>query len=297
MNNGLKNEIDVYFQEIALYPLLSLNKTKELGRIIRNGNGQIKKEAIKELVKANLKLVVSIIKQRYLGRLNGKITFFDLIQAGNEGLLQATKRYDPMKHSTKFSSYASWRIRQEINLAIERQKEFPIRDVNHRTQLNQINQIRYEYFKENGSWPTAEWIAEKMGISMKIANKLFQIPRTIISLEKPVGNDHDSKLSDFIPDEHCLNPEEVALKTEEVAQKIELSKQTDKVLRSLSPRKEVVLRKRFAIGQERKHTLKEIGADFQVPVTRERIRKIEEEALWELRHHYKKRELLEDFVE
>lgn len=297
MNDRLKHEIDVYFQAIAPYPLISLDKEKELGRIIRNGNGQAKKKAIKELAEANLRLVIFIIKKHYLSYLNGKTTFLDLIQAGNMGLLKAVDKYDPIKYNNKFSHYAGWRIRQEIPLAIERQKEFPVYDSNDRTQLNQIKKTKYEYFKENGGWPTAEWITEKMGISVKKVNQWLQIPRVIISLEDPVGNDGNSFIDDFIPDENCLNPEQAALKKEFETKLTKLPEQTDKALKSLSSKKEVVLRKKFAIGKERKHTLEEIGNEPQFQVSKERIRVIKEDALQELRQHYKKRELLEDFVE
>ena len=294
MNNGLKREIDIYLQEIASYSLLSSAQEKELGRIIRNGNGQVKKKAIKELAEANLRLVVYIIMRHYLSYLNGKTTFFDLIQAGNEGLLKAAKRYDPIKYNNKFSTYAGWKIRQEIPLAIERQKEFPVSNVNTRTQLNQIKGIMHKYLKENGCWPTAEWIAGKKGIPVKKVNQLLKIPQTIISLEDPIGNDGDSFINDFIPDENCLNPEEIALKKEF---EVRLPKQTDKVLKSLSPREEVVLRKCFIIGEKRKHTLDEIGKGFQVTVTKERVRVIREDALRKVRNHYKKKELLEEFIQ
>lgn len=293
--DGSRKEIDVYLQEIASYPRLLAAQEKELGLIIRNGNEQAKKEAIKELVESNLGLVIFIIKKRYLGCLNGKIKFFDLIQAGNEGLLKAAKRYDPMNYNNKFSTYASQWIRPKIHLAIEEQKEIPIRDYYCWTKLNQIKKIRYDHFKENGCWPTTEWITERIGIPVEKVNQLLQIPKTIISLENPVGNDNNSLVSDFIPDENCLNPEESALKKEKKEFKRELPRQINKALNSLSHRKEVVLRKHFNIGEKRKHTLQEIGNEFKV--TKQRIKIIEEEALQELRQHYKKRRLLEDFVE
>lgn len=276
-----RDAVGVYLQEIGKFPLLTREKEIELAKKAKKGD----KQAENQLIEANLRLVVYIAKE-YIGYIDGKLTFLDLIQEGNLGLFETVKRFDP-ERGIKFSSYAGYWIRSKISRALRNQRTIKI-SFHLLEQLNLLKRINNLYFKEKGGWPTPEEIAQKMGISLKKVNKLFQLPRAI-SLEIPIGQgDHwkSGRISDLIPNKRATNPEEVV-------QQKELKEQTNKVLSLLKPREEKILRKRFGIG-EQEQTLEEISDEFQF--SREWVRQIEKKAIGKLQRP-KKRKPLEDFAE
>ena len=271
------DELDLYLQEIGQIPLLSREKETVIGRRAKNGD----KEAKQQLVKANLRLVVYIAKN-YLGFLDGKLTFLDLIQEGNLGLVESIKGFDP-ERNIKFSTYASYRIHLRITRALRKQRTIQLSD-HILGKLNLMKRISFFYFETENRWPTIEETAQEMRIPIEKAKKLLELP-WVISLEKPVGED-SNRLSDFIADEQAINPEEVV-------QEKELKERIKKVLSFLRPREEKVLRKRFGIGEKQEYTLQEIGDEFEF--TREWTRQIEAKALGKLRQ--KKKRFLKDLLE
>ncbi|MBC8458692.1 MAG: RNA polymerase sigma factor RpoD [Deltaproteobacteria bacterium] len=270
-----------YIDEIEYRTTMSLKELRRLDREIDKGLRKAE-TAKSELIKANLRLVVSIAK-KYTNR---GLQFLDLIQEGNIGLMKAVDKFE-YQRGYKFSTYATWWIRQAITRAIADQARTIRIPVHMIETINKLIKISRSLVQEHGREPNPEEIAEKMGFPLEKVRKVLKIAKEPISLETPIGEEEDSHLGDFIEDKKIMSPVEAVTK-------FDLSEQTRKVMTTLTPREEKVLRKRFGVGEKADHTLEEVGREFSV--TRERIRQIEAKALRKLRHP-RRRKLLESFTE
>ena len=275
---SIDDPVKVYLKEIGRVPLLSAEEEVELA--IRMSEGDV--AAKKRLSEANLRLVVSIAK-RYVGR---GMQFLDLIQEGNLGLIKAVEKFDHTK-GFKFSTYATWWIRQAITRAIADQARTIRIPVHMVETINKVKKVNSQLLHENGHEPTNEQIAEKLEMPVEKVREIMRVAQEPVSLETPIGEEEDSHLGDFIPDEDAPAPSDVASHTM-------LKEQLTEVLSTLTPREEKVLRLRFGLEDGRSRTLEEVGKEFNV--TRERIRQIEAKALRKLRHPSRSKKL-KDFLE
>ena len=265
--------VRLYLKEIGRVPLLTSEREHELAE--RMAEGDI--EAKKALVEANLRLVVSIAK-RYVGR---GMFFLDLIQEGNLGLMKAVDKFDYTK-GYKFSTYATWWIRQAITRAIADQARTIRIPVHMVETINKLIRVSRQLLQEYGREPTPEEIAKEMGISEAKVRKIIKIAQEPVSLETPIGEEEDSHLGDFIEDDNAPAPAEAASHAL-------MKEQLWDVLDTLTPREEKVLRLRFGLDDGHQRTLEEVGKEFKV--TRERIRQIEAKALRKLRHPSRSKKL------
>ena len=270
---GLEDPVRMYLKEIGKVPLLSAEEEIEYAKRMEQGD----EEAKKRLAEANLRLVVSIAK-RYVGR---GMQFLDLIQEGNLGLIKAVEKFDYRK-GYKFSTYATWWIRQAITRAIADQARTIRIPVHMVETINKLIRESRQLLQELGREPLPEEIAERMGISVERVREILKISQEPVSLETPIGEEEDSHLGDFIQDQNVPVPAEAAASNL-------LRDQLNEVLDTLTEREQKVLRLRFGMDDGRARTLEEVGKEFQV--TRERIRQIEAKALRRLRHPSKSRKL------
>ena len=261
--------VKIYLKDIGRIPLLTSEEEIQLAEKMAGG-GEDAKKARKRLAEANLRLVVSIAK-RYVGRGMG---FLDLIQEGNMGLIKAVEKFDYTK-GFKFSTYATWWIRQAITRAIADQARTIRIPVHMVETISRVKKASSQLLHENGRDPTPEEIARELDMSPERVSEVMRIAQDPVSLETPIGEEDDSHLGDFIPDEGATAPSEAA-------SKVMLKEQLNQVIDTLSEREAKVIRLRFGLEDGRSRTLEEVGQEFQV--TRERIRQIEAKALRKLRH-------------
>ncbi len=270
--------VRMYFKEIGKVPLLTAEEERDLAIRIEQGD----EEAKKKLCESNLRLVVSIAR-RYLNR---GLSFLDLIQEGNLGLIKAVEKFDYTK-GYKFSTYATWWIRQAITRSIADQARTIRIPVHMVETINKLIRVSRQLLQEYGREPTSEEIAREMGISVEKVREIKKISQDPVSLETPIGEEEDSHLGDFIPDEDIPSPVDAAAYSM-------LQKQLREVLDTLSEREKKVLILRFGLDDGRPRTLEEVGREFNV--TRERIRQIEAKALRKLRHPSRSKKL-RDYLE
>lgn len=275
---SIDDPVRMYLKEIGKVPLLSPEEEIDLANKIKRNDPDAKKK----LTEANLRLVVSIAK-RYVGR---GMLFLDLIQEGNLGLIKAVEKFDYTK-GFKFSTYATWWIRQAITRAIADQARTIRIPVHMVETINKLIRVSRQLLQELGRDPVPEEIAAEMGMSEDKVREIMKIAQEPVSLETPIGEEEDSHLGDFIPDEDAPAPAESAAFTL-------LKEQLMEVLDTLTPREEKVLKLRFGLEDGRARTLEEVGKEFNV--TRERIRQIEAKALRKLRHPSRSKKL-KDFLE
>ena len=275
---ALDDPVKAYLKEIGQVPLLSAEEEQTLARAARAGDA----DARRRLSEANLRLVVSVAK-RYAGR---GLPFLDLIQEGNLGLMKAAEKFEPDR-GFKFSTYATWWIRQSITRAIADQGRtirIPVHLVEH---IKRVRKTAGELLRKNGREPTAEEIAVRLEMEPDRVRELLQLAQEPVSLETPVGEEEDAHLEDFIQDE------EAGIPVDEAGRQL-LRRELMSVLKSLTPREERVITLRFGLDDGRPRTLEELGKEFNV--TRERIRQIEAKALRKLRHPSRAKRL-RDYLE
>ncbi len=270
---SIEDPVRMYLKEIGKVPLLTAEEEIELAQRMEEGD----QEAKKRLAEANLRLVVSIAK-RYVGR---GMLFLDLIQEGNLGLIKAVEKFDYRK-GYKFSTYATWWIRQAITRAIADQARTIRIPVHMVETINKLIRVSRQLLQELGREPTPEEIAEEMDMPVERVREILKISQEPVSLETPIGEEEDSHLGDFIQDDNVPVPAEAAAFTL-------LKEQLVEVLGTLTEREQKVLRLRFGLDDGRARTLEEVGKEFSV--TRERIRQIEAKALRKLRHPSRSRKL------
>lgn len=275
---NIDDPVRMYLKEIGKVPLLSANEEIELAKKMQDGD----EDAKKRLAEANLRLVVSIAK-RYVGR---GMLFLDLIQEGNLGLIKAVEKFDYTK-GFKFSTYATWWIRQAITRAIADQARTIRIPVHMVETINKLIRIKRQLLQELGRDATPEEIALEMEMEPDKVREILKIAQEPVSLETPIGEEEDSHLGDFIPDDEVQAPSDVATFTL-------LKEQLSSVLHTLTDREQKVLRLRFGLDDGRARTLEEVGKEFDV--TRERIRQIEAKALRKLRHPSRSKKL-KDYLE
>ncbi len=270
---SIEDPVRMYLKEIGKVPLLSAEREIELAKRMEEGD----EDARKELAEANLRLVVSIAK-RYVGR---GMLFLDLIQEGNLGLIKAVEKFDYHK-GYKFSTYATWWIRQAITRAIADQARTIRIPVHMVETINKLIRVSRQLLQELGREPLPEEIAKELDMPVERVREILKISQEPVSLETPIGEEEDSHLGDFIQDDNVPVPAEAAAQTL-------LKEQLDEVLDTLTEREQKVLRLRFGMNDGRARTLEEVGREFDV--TRERIRQIEAKALRKLRHPSRSRKL------
>ncbi|MBO4746489.1 MAG: RNA polymerase sigma factor RpoD [Clostridiales bacterium] len=275
---GMDDPVRMYLKEIGKVPLLTAEQEQELAQRMLEGD----EDAKSQLIEANLRLVVSIAK-RYLGR---GMQFLDLIQEGNLGLIKAVDKFDHSK-GFKFSTYATWWIRQAITRAIADQARTIRIPVHMVETINRLVREQRALIQELGREPTVEEIAERMNLSVEKVREIQKISQEPVSLEKPIGEEEDSHLGDFIPDDDAMSP------ADQVAYTL-LKEQLLDAMKGLTAREEKVLRLRFGLDDGRQRTLEEVGKEFNV--TRERIRQIEAKALRKLRHPSRSKKL-KDYID
>ena len=275
---NIDDPVKVYLKEIGRVPLLTADEEVELAIRMEEGD----ESARQRLAEANLRLVVSIAK-RYVGR---GMHFLDLIQEGNMGLIKAVEKFDYTK-GFKFSTYATWWIRQAITRAIADQARTIRIPVHMVETINKVKKTSSQLLHKNGTEPTAEEIGAELDMPTEKVREIMRISQEPVSLETPIGEEEDSHLGDFIPDDDAPAPAEAA-------SRILLREELAEVLSTLTEREEKVLRLRFGLEDGRNRTLEEVGKEFDV--TRERIRQIEAKALRKLRHPSRSKKL-KDFLE
>ena len=275
---AIDDPVRMYLKEIGKVPLLAAERELELAELMANGSEAAKQE----LVESNLRLVVSIAK-RYVGK---GMFFLDLIQEGNLGLMKAVDKFDYRK-GYKFSTYATWWIRQAITRAIADQARTIRIPVHMVETIHKVSRISRQLLQENGREATPDEIAAVMGMSADKVREIMKIAQDPVSLETPIGEEEDSHLGDFIPDDASPAPADAASYTL-------LREQLNEVLKTLTPREESVLKLRFGLKDGRTRTLEEVGKEFNI--TRERIRQIEAKALRKLRHPSRSKRL-RDYLE
>lgn len=277
-NLAMDDPVKVYLKEIGRVPLLTAEEEQVLAMRIADGDQQAKQR----LAEANLRLVVSIAK-RYVGR---GMQFLDLIQEGNLGLIKAVDKFDYTK-GFKFSTYATWWIRQAITRAIADQARTIRIPVHMVETINKVKKTNSQLLYKNGRDPTAEEIADELQMPVEKVREILRVAQEPVSLETPIGEEEDSHLGDFIPDDDALAPADAA-------SMLLLKEQLGEVLKTLTAREEKVLSLRFGLEDGHPRTLEEVGKEFNV--TRERIRQIEAKALRKLRHPSRSKKL-KDFLD